>query len=167
MANACSNKSFYAAAMTGDVTVSVLTSMDDPTAEAIAALLPELSASAVFDRARLDAMLGHDATTLLVARLGDQIVGMATLVTFPLPTGERGHVDDVVVAEVARGHGVGRALLEAIIDLARTHRLRTLDLSSRPSRAAAIRLYESVGFRLRASVLMRYQPTDLTSTVEQ
>ena len=54
---------FYADAMTGKVTVSALTNMDDPTAEAIAALLPQLSASAVFDRARLDAMLGNDATT--------------------------------------------------------------------------------------------------------
>jgi ribosomal protein S18 acetylase RimI-like enzyme len=83
---------------------------------------------------------------------------MATLVTFSLPTGERGHVDDVVVDRSARGHGVGRALIVAIIDIARTRRLRTVDLSSRPSRTAAISLYESVGFAPRDSILMRYQP---------
>jgi ribosomal protein S18 acetylase RimI-like enzyme len=153
----------YAVAVTGKVTVSALTKMDDSTAEAIASLLPELSASAVFDRARIDAMLTSDATTLLVARLENQIVGMATLVTFPLPTGQRGHVDDVVVASAARGQGVGRALMDAIIELARTRRLRTLDLSSRPSRAAALRLYESVGFRPRSSVLMRFEPTEASA----
>lgn len=105
-------------------------------------------------------MLANDATTLLVARLDDQIVGMATLVTFPLPTGERGHVDDVIVDESVRGHGIGRALMEAIVDLAHTRRLRTVDLSSRPSRTAAINLYESVGFRPRNSLLMRYQPDE-------
>ena len=40
---------------------------------------------------------------------------MATLVTFPLPTGYREHVDDVVVDEALRGQGIARELLNAII----------------------------------------------------
>ena len=144
--------------MLGKAIVSALRDIDEVTAEAIAVLLPQLSTSAVFDRARLDSMISNEATTLLVARIDGRIVGMATLVTFPLLTGKRGHVDDVVVDESARGHGVGRALMEAIIDLARACQLRTVDLSSRPSRAAAINLYESVGFQPRTSTLMRYEP---------
>jgi ribosomal protein S18 acetylase RimI-like enzyme len=144
--------------MLGKVIVSALTDIDDATAEAVAVLLPQLSTSAVFDRTRLDAMINNEATTLLVARMDGRIVGMATLVSFPLLTGERGHLDDVVVDESARGQGIGRALMEAVIDLARARQLRTVDLSSRPSRTAAINLYESVGFQPRTSTLMRYEP---------
>jgi GNAT superfamily N-acetyltransferase len=59
----------------------------------------------------------HKATDLLVARLGSSIVGMARLVTFPLSTGYREHVDDVVVDEALRGRGIARELLNAIIFL--------------------------------------------------
>jgi hypothetical protein len=51
--------------------------------------------------------------------------------------------------------GSPRLLLEAVIELARERELRTLDLTSRPSRESAIRLYESVGFQRRDSMLMR------------
>jgi ribosomal protein S18 acetylase RimI-like enzyme len=101
-------------------------------------------------------MLEHDGTDLLVARNGGHLVGMATLASFPLPTGVRGHLDDVVVAHELRGRGIARIMLEAVVELARARGMRTLDLTSRPSRESAIRLYESVGFRRRDSMLMRY-----------
>jgi ribosomal protein S18 acetylase RimI-like enzyme len=145
--------------MVDDVTTEVLDQLTNGDAAAIERLLPQLSTSAVFDRARIDAMIGHTATDLVVARFNGGIVGMATLVTFPLLTGLRGHVDDVVVDETLRGRGIARKLLDAIMLLARSRQLRTLDLSSRPSRMPAIKLYESVGFERRDSVLMRYSPT--------
>ncbi len=83
---------------------------------------------------------------------------MATLVTFPVPTGLRGHVEDVVVDQAMRGQGIARRLLEAMIRLADDRRLRTLDLTSRPSREAALRLYESVGFQRRETNVLRYAP---------
>ena len=53
---------------------------------------------------------------------------------------------NVVVDGSHRGEGIGRRLLEDIIRVAQDRRMRTLDLSSRPSRQAAIGLYESLGF---------------------
>jgi ribosomal protein S18 acetylase RimI-like enzyme len=147
--------------MADDVTIEVLDQLTNADAAAIERLLPQLSASAVFDRARIDAMTGHAATDLVVARLNGGIAGMATLVTFPLPSGLRGHLDDVVVDETLRGRGIARKLLDAIILLACSRQLRTLDLSCRPTRTAAIRLYESVGFKRRESLLMRYTPPQL------
>lgn len=141
-----------------DLTVSRLHSLTDDDARAIESLLPQLSLSATFDRALLEASIAHEAIDLFVARLDGEIVGMATLVSFPLPTGVRGHVDDVVVDESRRGEGIGRRLLDDIIRVAHDRRMRTLDLSSRPSRQAAIGLYESLGFTRRDSVLMRYTP---------
>ena len=143
--------------MSDDIRIHVAVSLSEEDLAAIERLLPQLSARATFDPARLMSMLGHDATDLIVARAGGRLVGMATLVSIPLPTGVRGHLDDVVVDQDLRGRGIARLLLEAVIELARERQLRTLDLTSRPSREPAIRLYESVGFQRRDSTLMRYR----------
>lgn len=140
------------------VTIEPLTSLNDADAEAIRDLLPQLSANASFDRSRLETMIRHDATDLLVARLNGQIVGMATVVIFPLPTGLRGHIDDVVVDGDSRGRGIARELLITMIERATAQGVRTLDLTSRPSRTSAIKLYESLGFVHCDSYLMRYDP---------
>lgn len=136
--------------------IDVATTLTGSDLEAIQRLLPQLSQSATFDEGRVLAMLSHPGADLFVARIDGQVVGMATLASFPLPTGWRGHVDDVVVDDAHRGEGIARKLLEAIIRIAEQRTLRTLDLTSRPSRSAAIALYESVGFVSRDSTLMRY-----------
>ncbi|CAM5435449.1 Ribosomal protein S18 acetylase RimI-like enzyme OS=Leifsonia shinshuensis OX=150026 GN=HNR13_000356 PE=4 SV=1 [Leifsonia shinshuensis] len=150
------------------IDVAVPAALESTDVEALRRLLPQLSRSAAFDEERLVAMVGHPGTDLFLARIDGEVVGMATLASFPLPTGWCGHVDDVVVDDAHRGRGIARKLLEAIIDLAEQRGLRTLDLTSRPSRAAAIALYESVGFVRRDSTLMRYagrpaSRTDLTA----
>lgn len=104
-------------------------------------------------------MIEHDATELLVARVDGRVVGMATLVSFPLPTGIRGFVEDVVTDSTVRGRGIGRTLLTAITDLATQRQFRSLELTSRPTREAAIRLYESAGFSRRETNVMRFTPT--------
>lgn len=84
-------------------------------------------------------MLDHDATELLVVRVDGDIVGMATLVSFPLPSGSRGFVEDVVTDVSACGRGIGRLLLTAMVDISIARGLRSLELTSRPSREAAQR----------------------------
>ncbi|MFF1573719.1 GNAT family N-acetyltransferase [Leifsonia sp. NPDC058292] len=120
--------------MSEEIRVHVAGSLSEEDFTAIEQLLPQLSSSATFDRDRVTSMLDHDGTDLIVAREGGQLVGMATLASFPLPTGMRGHLDDVVVDQDLRGRGIARLLLEAVIELARERKLRTLDLTSRPSR---------------------------------
>lgn len=138
--------------------VEVLSSVTDADAADVARLLAQLSKTATFDRSRLEAIVTHDATELLVVRDDGRIVGAATLVTFPLPTGLRGHVDDVVVDEAMRGKGIARTLLMRMTELATERGLRTLDLTSRPSRESALRLYESVGFVRRETNVLRFTP---------
>lgn len=142
--------------------VEVLSSVTDADAADIAQLLAQLSQSATFDRPRLEAIIAHDATELLVVRDEGRIVGAATLVIFPLPTGLRGHVDDVVVDEAMRGKGIARTLLTRMTELATERGLRTLDLTSRPSRESALRLYESVGFVRRETNVLRFTPSGLS-----
>jgi ribosomal protein S18 acetylase RimI-like enzyme len=136
--------------------VETVTAVDDELVDAVVTLLPQLSSSASFDRALLERVVTSEAATLFVARLDGAIVGMATLVTYAIPTGVRGHIDDVVVDESTRGRGVARSLLEAMIARSAELDIRTLDLTSRPSRVAAIRLYESVGFVRRDTNTFRF-----------
>jgi ribosomal protein S18 acetylase RimI-like enzyme len=143
------------------VTVEVLTEVTDEVVEAFARLVPQLSATTVPpDRAALDRIVSSPAATLLIARVGGQIVGTLALVVFPIPTGLRAWIEDVVVDESARGQGIGEALSLEALKLARAAGARTVDLTSRPSRAAAGRLYEKVGFQPRETRVYRYRVPD-------
>ncbi|MFK0151271.1 GNAT family N-acetyltransferase [Streptomyces sp. NPDC090499] len=139
------------------VEVAVVREADDESVEALARLLPQLSSTAgPLDREAVGALLDSDANTVLVARVDGEVVGMLTLVMFPLPSGLRARIEDVVVDEAARGHGVGGALTEEALRLAEVAGARTVDLTSRPSRQAANRLYERLGFEARESRVYRF-----------
>jgi ribosomal protein S18 acetylase RimI-like enzyme len=62
----------------------------------------------------------------------------------------------VVTDDAARGQGVGTALTNEAIRIAQAAGVRTIDLTSRPSRVAAGRLYEKLGFEMRDTRVYRY-----------
>jgi len=133
-----------------------------PTAEllaAVAALLPQLSRSAAPpDAAALERLLRSPAVRLLVARDdAGAVLGMLTLALFPIPTGTRAWIEDVVVDESARGRGIAAALTQRALELAREGGARTVDLTSRPDRDAANRLYARLGFKRRETNVYRYE----------
>ncbi len=126
--------------------------------EAFARLVPQLSRSAsVPGETELAEMVSAPGTHVLVARLGDgPIVGALTLVLFRIPTGVRAWIEDVVVDEAARGRGVGEALSRRALEVAYSAGARSVDLTSRPSREAANRLYERIGFERRDTNVYRH-----------
>lgn len=138
--------------------VEILQSLTGEDAAALRSLLAQLSTTAMFDEARIRAILQHEGVELIVARYDGQIVGMATLVVVPLPSGIRGHVEDVVVDASMRGRGIARRLLETVTSMAVERGLRTLDLTSRPARESALRLYEAAGFVRRDTAVLRFEP---------
>jgi ribosomal protein S18 acetylase RimI-like enzyme len=141
------------------VEVEAVGQVTDELVEAVGRLLSQLSGSAAPPSADdLARIARHEAITLFVARSQGAVVGMLTLVTFPLPTGLRARVEDVVVDQAARGQGIGTALTNAALRLAERRGARSVDLTSRPSRTAANRLYQQLGFRPRDSNVYRYQP---------
>jgi len=143
------------------VQVEVLDKVTGEVVEAFGRLLPQLSRSAPpLGQAELEAVAGCPANTVLVARSAGTIIGTTTLVMFPLPTGLRAWIEDVVVDESARGQGAGEAMTREALRLAGEAGARTVDLTSRPSREAAGRLYERAGFKLRDSRLYRYSFQD-------
>jgi ribosomal protein S18 acetylase RimI-like enzyme len=139
------------------VQVEVLSEVTDEVVEAFGRLIPQLSRSAPpLDQAALAAIVAAPAITLLVARTEGAITGTLTLAMFPIPTGIRAWIEDVVVDDAARGHGVGGALTDEALRIARAAGARTVDLTSRPSRVAAGRLYEKLGFEIRDTRNYRY-----------
>jgi ribosomal protein S18 acetylase RimI-like enzyme len=141
------------------LTVSVVDVVDDAVVVAVGRLLPQLSRSAPAPtRTELEELVNSAATTLFVARRDDDlIVGMLTLATFRIPTGIRAWIEDVVVDDAARGLGAGAALTRAALDVACAAGAKTVELTSRPSREAANRLYQRLGFVARETNVYRIE----------
>jgi ribosomal protein S18 acetylase RimI-like enzyme len=129
--------------------------------EAMDRLVPQLSKSnpPPTDEA-LQEMIDSDASILFMARDETGILGTLTLILFRIPTGIRAWIEDVIVDETARGKGVGRILNEAAIDHALAAGAITVDLTSRPSREAANRLYQRIGFVQRDTNVYRFSPPE-------
>ena len=143
--------------------VEQATEATDELVGALARLVPQLSRSSPPPPAsEVAELVSAPATTLLVARLaGDgevagTIVGTLTLVLFRIPTAVRAWIEDVVVDESARGRGVASALVNRALEQAAVAGARTVDLTSRPSRQDAKRLYQELGFELRETNVYRY-----------
>jgi len=101
-------------------------------------------------------IITDSGTTGFVASVDDLIVGTLTLVMFRIPTGVRAFIEDVVTDEAGRGKGVASAMTRAALEHARSAGARTVDLTSRPSREAANRLYQHLGFKQRDTNVYRF-----------
>jgi ribosomal protein S18 acetylase RimI-like enzyme len=141
----------------GPVKVEIATTLTPAIVDAVKSLVGQLSRSALPpSTAELGDIVSSPATDLFIAIAdGGAIVGMATLVTFRIPTAMRAWIEDVVVDEAGRGQGVGTALTQAMVARARELGCRTVDLTSRPSREAANRLYQREGFEQRDTNVYR------------
>ena len=145
------------------MTVELITATTPEIHEAMGRLIPQLSRSAApMSEADVQRFLSQDSVHLFAFRPDEAdaqgnrpILGMLSLVAFEIPTGVRAWVEDVVVDEAARGQGAGFALVEAAVEHAKNVGARTVDLTSRPSREAANRLYQRAGFQLRETNVYR------------
>ncbi len=141
------------------VTISVAEAADaEELTQALVRLVPQLSRSnPAPSREAVRARLAHDAVTQLLARGDDgAIVGVATLATFPIPTAVRAWIEDVIVDEASSNQGIGRLLVDALVEHARALGAKTVDLTSRPSREAANHLYRKAGFEPRDTNVYRF-----------
>lgn len=138
------------------ISVEAAASVDDDLVAAVGALIPQLSSSSPPpSRETLARIVADPGATLLVAYDVGRVVGMLTLITFEIPTAVRAWIEDVVVDEAARGRGVAALLVEAALERATERGARTVDLTSRPDREAANRLYVRMGFEARATNVYR------------
>ncbi len=145
-----------------NVKVEIATTLTPAIVDAVERLVPQLSRSnPPPTTAELSDVVSSPATDLFIA-IDDAgvIVGMATLVTFRIPTGMRAWIEDVVVDEAHGGRGIGGVLTRAMLDRARELGCRTVDLTSRPSREAANHLYRREGFLPRDTNVYRFSLAD-------
>jgi ribosomal protein S18 acetylase RimI-like enzyme len=140
------------------VTIEEVKKVDEELVRAFERLVPQLSSSSPAPTEKeLVSIVTSRSTVLFVAREDDEIIGSLSLVLFRIPTGLRAWIEDVVVDDAARGKGVGELLSRAAIEHASKAGARTVDLTSRPSRESANRLYQRIGFKQRTSNLYRYE----------
>ncbi|MEV6555037.1 GNAT family N-acetyltransferase [Nocardia sp. NPDC051756] len=139
-----------------DIQISTALHATAELAQELNALVRQLSKTAApLTVEALAELIESDSATLLIAGSDEGIVGMLTLITYAIPTGIRARIEDVVVDESARGKGVAFDLTNTAVELARKAGSRTVDLTSRPSRESAIRLYQRAGFTPRDSLTYR------------
>lgn len=138
------------------VTIDEATQVTPELVDAFARLIPQLSSSPPPGPDELADIVSSASSVLLLARTGEgTIVGSLTVALFRVPTGLRAWIEDVVVDEEVRGTGVGEALVLAAVERAEHHGARSVDLTSRPSRDAANRLYRRLGFVARTTNVYR------------
>lgn len=138
--------------------VEAITEASDEVLAALSRLLPQLNPTLpVPDMERLRRMVADPAVTLLVARDGQAIVGTTTVIVYTTPFWIKARLDEVVVDAAARGSGVGEALVRAALDVGRRDGVQVVELQSGrgPNRAAAHRLYERLGFKIRETDVFR------------
>lgn len=137
--------------------IELVTESSDELVEAMNRLLPQLSSSArELDAEQVSALVEQPNLYLFIYRQDGIIRGMLSLATFTIPTGLRAWIEDVVVEIEARGHGAGQALVEAACEHGVKIGAKSIDLTSRPSREAANRLYRRCGFEMRETNVYRY-----------
>lgn len=141
-----------------NIEIHEISKVDDELVAAMARLIPQLSNSnPPPDRSTLEEIVASDSSIIIAAFIDGAIVGSLTLITFSIPTGKRAWIEDVVVDEKCRNKGIGEALNQEAINIARRLGAKTVDLTSRPSREAANRLYSRLGFVQRNTNIYRFE----------
>ena len=92
---------------------------------------------------------GHVKSCRFVARAGGEVLGWAALTPVSGRCVYAGVAEvSVYVSERARGRGVGKALLVALIDASEKNEFWTLQAGIFPENIASVALHERAGFRL-------------------
>ena len=126
--------------------------------EAVLRLLPQLDPdSGMISEEKLKSILKSKNTHFFIAETENrEIAGMLTVAVYVIPTGTKFWIEDVVVDDSQRGKGIGKELMIFAIDFAKSTGAKSVELTSRPSRVSANRLYQQMGFVLRETNVYRY-----------
>ena len=113
--------------------------------EEIRCLMQALSDHCTLSESQLKETIGH--SLLYVLKDKERTVGMATLCLYHAPSGCKGCIEDVVILPEYQGKGLGKQLLQHVLDEAKLHAPLTIYLTSRPQRIVANSLYRKLGFQ--------------------
>ena len=141
------------------INISELTEASSSVLQSINELLPQLSSSAqVISMDRLSELVESDNTIIFLGTDDNgQILGMLSLIVMKIPTGNKAWIEDVVVDQSARSKGMGKALMNHALERAKKLAVKSVDLTSRPSRESANMLYQSLGYQIRETNVYRHK----------
>ncbi|SNR44810.1 phosphinothricin acetyltransferase [Maribacter sedimenticola] len=113
-----------------------------------------LELNAELDQLDLNSIFSAYGTTdIVICMDNNKLIGIAMMAKYKVISGHKGMIEDVVVAKTHRGKGIGRKLMEKLLDHAKSEQLQDILLFSGHHRTAAISLYKSLGFTLKESGL--------------
>lgn len=95
---------------------------------------------------KVDMALASPSFNLVVAIDGEKIIGMGSLIVINFLSSRHANIEDVVVDQSQRGQGLGRKIMQYLIELARAQGVEELHLTSKPARQTANALYQKLGF---------------------
>ncbi len=123
-----------------------------PLQEQVSALYTQLNPT--ISQVRLSEIIARGSTTrMVVCRDAGTLLGLALLAQYIVISGRKGMIEDVVVDTANRGRGIGRELLNKLLEEAKKDGLNEVLLFTGHHRIAAINLYRSMGFQLKESGL--------------
>ena len=126
--------------------------------EVFGKLIPQLSQRKPPSLDELTSLIDSQSI-VLIARFPDSsspVVGSGTLAVFSVPTGLRGHIEDVVVDTSVRGKGIGETIVSELLAKARELGIESVTLTCNPTREAANKMYRKMGFQLRETNVYWY-----------
>ncbi|MDO5340974.1 MAG: GNAT family N-acetyltransferase [Bacteroidia bacterium] len=112
----------------------------------LSVLMQELSNNIVFTRESLERLLADSNSHLYVAREEGRIVACACLCIYHQPFSTDATIESVAVSSNMRGKGLGRKLMEHLLEEATRMNVDCIHLTSNPKRVAANALYQKLGF---------------------
>ena len=83
--------------------------------------------------------------------------GTVTLIMMQTTVHDIGNVYEIVVESGHEGQGIGRKLMEKLLEIGHQNGITRFDLTSSPSKVAAQVLYEKTGFKKRDTNVWRYE----------
>lgn len=89
--------------------------------------------------------------TLVFCKDNEKILGIASMCTYKVISGKKGWIEDVVVSSSARGKGIGRKLINKLIEIGKEKKLSEILLFTEYHRLPAINLYLALGFEAKES----------------
>jgi ribosomal protein S18 acetylase RimI-like enzyme len=143
--------------LTAGMTISILSDVTPETVDALNRLLPQISSSPkTLTGEDLRRLVDAPTVRILLASVDGEPAGILSLGWVSTLTGKKAFIDDVVVDQRHRGRGIGEALMREALNQARALGVKSVELTSRPSREAANRLYQRIGFRKRETNSYRF-----------
>lgn len=92
---------------------------------------------------------------IITLRDGGILIGMGTLISNKKLFSFSGIIEDVVVDEKYRGRGLGKKIMQCLIKKSKSLKMKYVDLTSRPHRVNANKLYSAMGFVKRKTNVYR------------